>query len=395
VWTFIKDTGLQIGGKIISISIALVTTAVLTRKLGSQTYGNFSLIGSILLLVDAIADLGTRTIGVREASKKEASKVFINIFYLRTFLSLIAFIVGLFLVVFYGAFEGVRLEALISLLMLYLTSWAGNLEIVLQTKLRFDWKTIVDILFPLFFLISLFLGGGSSLKIIFVYYLIARLLSLIIGWWKVRKWVDWKQKFDKKLLIKLLRESWPMGLFLIVSASYDKAIDSTMIRHFLGVEQVAWYALAYKVYGSLVMPAYFLMTSVFPVLSRKNNRYQKVYKQALLILLLMLVVGVPLIYYLAPIAIDILGGSDFGASIRVLRILILALVISYINHLNGFGLISRGKQRQMLKISVMALVVNMALNWWTIPLLGIDGAGWTTVATEAFSGVLMWKAGRS
>ena len=65
----IWNTAVQTIGKVIMILISLVTTAILTRRLGAGIYGGFVLTTSIFLLLDALADFGSRAIGVREASK--------------------------------------------------------------------------------------------------------------------------------------------------------------------------------------------------------------------------------------------------------------------------------------------------------------------------------------
>ena len=397
MWKSIKDTGIQIVGKAVTVLISLVTTAILTRKLGLVNYGNFTLITSILLLVDAIADLGTRIIGVREisASSQNKKKIFMNMLWLRLLLSSIAFVFGLLIVFFYSGFEGLRVESLVALMMLWLTSWAGSLEMLLQSKLRLDWKSVVDVLFPLFFLIFLSFFKKIDLLIIFVLYLLARLLSLIIGWWNVRNWLDWYVKIDKKLIKRLFIQSWPMGLYLLLSSSYDKAVDSTMIKYFLGSKEVAWYSLAYKIYSSLIMPAYFFMSSIFPLLSGKNKKSNLFYKQGWLVLGVMLLIGSPLVYVLAPTVVSFLSNGQFYPSVMVLRILIFALIISYFNHLNGFYLISKGGQKKMLRIGIIGLLLNIVLNLKTIPLWGINGSAWTTVATEALTGLLMWKENKN
>ncbi|MBU4265210.1 flippase [Patescibacteria group bacterium] len=410
----IKNTGVQIIGKVLTIAISLVVTGLLIRRLGGEQYGNFTLIVSILLLIDAMADLGTRMIGVREASRGETKKVFVNVFVLRILLTGVAFVMGLLLVSFYSGFEGIRTEALVALLMIWLTSLAGSLEIIFQTKMRLDLKTVIDVLFPLLFLVFLVFVKNISLGLVFGLYLVTRGVSLIVGGQiliknyrkkktEILRPMDWTQDdagkqtwlrqiqndVDWEMVKKLLREAWPMGLYLIIFTSYDKAVDSAMIKHFLGAGAVAWYGLGYKIYSSLVMPAYFFVSSIFPILSRGKGEEKRIYKQGGWILAGMALLGAPFIYIFAPMAINVLSGGEFVGSIVVLRILILALIVSYINHLNGFTLISRGKQKMMLKLGVVSLLFNIGANLVIIPLFGINGAAWVTVGTEVLIGGLM------
>ena len=85
---------------------------------------------------------------------------------------------------------------------------------------------------------------------------------------------------------------------------------------------------------------------------------------------------------LAPVIINLIGGEAFGPAIEVLRILSLALIFGYLNHLTGYTMIALGAQKQLLHLSLLALAINLAGNWLFIPKFGISGAAWVTVATE-------------
>lgn len=386
----VRSTGVQILGKILSIFISLFTIRLLTGKLGIEGFGNFTLMSSIFLLFDAAADLGTRMIGVREmvqAKESDVKKIWFNIFGLRLLMTGVVFILGILFCLFYGGFNTIRTEAFLVLLMLWGTMLAGTLEIIWQYKMRLEIKTVIDVVFPALFLVWLLIEGTKiSLLTVVLAYLVARALSLILGLFTVNNFLKGiKLSFDSRLIKRIFKESWPMGLYLLLFTGYDKAIDSILIRQYWGVEQVAWYGLAYKIYGNLIMPAYFFMASVFPLLSLKEEQ-KEVYKKSRWILLSMILVGGPLIFYLAPAAINILSRNEYLASIPVLRILILALFFSYLNHLNGFWLISRGKQRFMLKLALVVIVINIVGNLILIPKFGMVGGAWMTVISEA----IMW-----
>lgn len=104
---------------------------------------------------------------------------------------------------------------------------------------------------------------------------------------------------------------------------------------------------------------------------------------------------IPTAYHLSPWVVKVLAGDGFGASVDILRILLMALVFSYLNHLVGFGLISKGGQKQMLWLGLISLSFNFVANWWTIPRFGIRGAAIVTVLTEGLSlGLVSAKLGR-
>jgi O-antigen/teichoic acid export membrane protein len=253
-------------------------------------------------------------------------------------------------------------------------------------------KVWMDILFPLIFVLLLLVWPEKvTLLWVFLVYLGARILSLGLGWTLIKKILgEVKIKWWNKEAIKsFLKQTWPMGIYMILFSGYDRAVDSMLIRQFIGPEQLAYYGLAYKIYGNLIQPAYFFVNSIFPIMSAKEtNRRSLFFKSTGLIILGMVVVA-PTVYWLSPWIIQVLAGSAFGESVVVLRILLVAMIFAYISHLVGFTLIAKGGQKQILVIGLVSLVVNIIGNLIAIPHFGINGAAWVTVLTEGVASGLM------
>ena len=286
--------------------------------------------------------------------------------------------------------------------MIWFTAIAGSLEIVFQTRLRMDLKVVIEIFFPLLFLITLiFWPKTITLLWVFVVYLLARIFSLKIGVLIFNRWNNfnfsfWKKAIDFGVVKKLFYESWPMGLYLIIFTSYDRAVDALMINYFLGAREVAWYGLAYKIYANLTQPAYFFVNSIFPLLSSKIENKKELFKKSFWLLGGGILLIIPIIYLLTPWIIRVLTGGGYEASVTVLRILLFALFFSYIGHLVGFTLISRKGQKDLLFLGVVVLVVNILANLLVIPKFGIIGAAGVTGISEAVScGLMLWRLKKS
>lgn len=391
----ILNTLVQIGGKVVTVLLSLVTTAILTRRLGVNVYGNYMLITSIFLLFDSLADFGTKVMGVREASKKKENErinIYIQVAWFRLMASLLAFLGGLALIFFWPGLKLVQWEALIALSMISFTSMAGSLEVIFQTEMRMDLKVWMDILFPLIFVVMLLVWPGRiNLVWVFGVYLGARILSLGLGWNLVKRVIG-KIKFkkwNKDFFKNFLKEAWPMGIYMILFSGYDRAVDSILIKQFIGSEKLAFYGLAYKVYGNLIQPAYFFVNSIFPMMSTKETNKKSLFWKSTGLMFLGILVITPTIYFLSPWIIRTLAGNEFGESIFILRILLVAMVFAYISHLVGFTIIARGEQKQILVIGLVSLLVNIIGNLIAIPRFGIEGAAWVTVVTEAIAAGLM------
>lgn len=392
----LENTAVQIVGKAVMVIISLVTTGVLTRKLGATGYGGFVLISSLFVFLDSLADFGTKTIGVREVSKNPEKDLLGHIFNLRMIMTTVSFVLGLLLVWGWSGLVDFRYEATVALMMIFLTAIGGFMEIIFQSKLRMDLKVLMDITFPLAFLIGLWQWKGDvTLLWVMGAYVIARAISLTVGWWLVDgiEKIEFR-KPDLHKLKSIWDSSWPMGLFLIIFATYDKAIDSLLIQHFLGPLEVAWYGLAYKIHGVMLQPAYYFVNSIFPILSNRDGNTPGLMKKSLAILLVMVTGAMVIVWVLAPWMISVLGGAEFAPSVGILRTLMWAMLFSYVGHLVGFALIAEGGQREMLKLGVVALGVNLSLNILLIPRYGVLAAAWVTVFTEMIDCLMMiwfWK----
>ena len=140
---------------------------------------------------------------------------------------------------------------------------------------------------------------------------------------------------------------------MILFSGYDRAVDSVLIKQIIGVTDLAYYGLAYKIYGNLIQPAYFLINSVFPLLSGKTENKRKLFWQTTGLMFLGALIVAPMIYLLSPVIIEVLAGGEFVASIKILRILLVAMVFAYLGHLVGFTLIAKGKQKLILFIGII------------------------------------------
>jgi len=389
-----SNTLVQIFGKVITVTVALVTTGFLTRRLGTTTYGDFLLIQSLILVIYGMADMGTGVIGVRELSRKLKERMFSNLLVLRKLLTLAALVIMAVGVMTWSPLLELKREVFVAGLMVIVMSFLGDLGILFHTHLRLDLKTVLDVGPGVLFLLLLVIWKGElNLGLVILGYLMVRVLIVIGGMVigdKISRVSFVLRSIDKESLKKLLRISWPMGLYLLIFTSYDRMVDSFMIRHFLGKDGVAWYGLAYKVYGNLIMPAYFLVNSMFPLLSKNDSRQKGLVKKGLVTLMGLVVLGWPLVWLGAPIAINLLGGVSFGPGIIALRWLSLGLGFSYINHLLGFVIIARDGQRKILRYGIAAALFNLTANFFMIPTFGINGAAVVTVTTE---GLMMVMAG--
>lgn len=373
------------------VVVSLVTTAVLTRWLGVDVYGDYVFISSFILLFVALTDLGTTTIAVRDASaeKTKAAEIFGNLFSLRLILSLLFFgllnLLGAILPQFMGMERAVFLGSFV-LIFLTLRTMA---QAVMQTYFRLDLGSILEVAASLLFLIGFWLlfivYQSQSIMSVMLVWSSAALFSGLTGLVLANKYLTIKFVWQRQEIGRLIKEALPVGISLLLFTFYDRGIDSFLLKTYSGAQAVGFYGLAYKVHANLVLGAAYLLNSLFPVFSSLKNekvKMLKIYKKSFILLFIIAL----LIFFfgemLTPLAVRLLGGLVFKPAELALRILLLATVFSYFNHLNGYLLIALKEQKIYLYFSIIGLLINLLLNIYFIPQYSFIAAAVITVITE-------------
>jgi O-antigen/teichoic acid export membrane protein len=209
------------------------------------------------------------------------------------------------------------------------------------------------------------------------------LYNLIISTWK---FVKPKIEIDLKFWKELLKEAWPFALSGIFVAIYFW-VDSIMLSYMKGNEVVGIYNAAYKlVYVLLFIPSIYF-TTIYPVLSRMHLKSRDglkfMYEQSLKYFTIIGVfVGITTMLFARDI-VFLIYGTGYEASIPALKILIWAIVFSFLAHATLYTLNSTNKQMIYTKITGVGAILNFVLNIFAIQELSYIGASLTTVITEA------------
>lgn len=388
------NTLIQILGKIVTVVFGITTTAILTNYLGASGFGEYVFVLSFVAIFSSVADWGTALIAVREAARQEKneSQIFSNVLILRLVLSFLATLIS-WLVIF--LFPGVahngeplkRLVILASLLILFF-SLKNSLGIIFQTKLKLDKVVLLDFiasaltLFFSFFVVSF---GGTLVFLIWAV-ILANIIAVLVGFGQIFSLTSLRFSLSFPVLRKLSLEALPMGGILILFSVYNR-IDALILQAIKGSTAVGVYGLAYRIYEVLVLGAFYLMNSLLPILAREKdkNKLCQVYQRAFDLLVLAGIFVILATFLLAPLAIKLVAWGrfpEFFTSISLLRILSLAVLASFLNHLTGYLLIVLGRQRRYFFISVAALIFNFSLNLFLIPSYSYYAAAWITFLTE-------------
>lgn len=383
-----KNTVYQVMAKAISVIFTLLVTILLTGYLGKEGYGQYTYVLTAVMLLGNLADWGTSMIGIRELAKSDRRADFLSdILGLR--LALAGLVGGGVLILWRAG--GSSLLSWIALLV-FLTSTRSSLALIFQARLQTKWLIPAEVTIGFLSLILIYFltQNEGGLTTVFFAIAIANGSAVAINYVLASRQVKISFHFNWAKWRVLLSEAAPMGLILLTFTVVNK-IDTLILSYLQGSAAVGIYGLSYRVYDVLVLGAAYVMNGVMPLLAQTNQNNQDKEKTRLLVKktfwLLLALSGAIVLTVLpaASIIIKILTQSrftEFTEAVGILRILTLAAFLAYFNHLTGYTLVALGRQRQYVLVPLVALGVNILLNFYFIPRYSFWAAAWITVATE-------------
>lgn len=396
----------EVAGK----AASFVMLALAARELGVDDFGVFSWAFAIGMLANSFVVWGFDIVQVREGSKdpRRVPGILSNIFAMRVVMGVVA--LAVVMVATWDDPESTPAVIFLVTLACLVDTVNDSVRAAAAAYRKlamFSKHLVIQRLLTAGIAVAALLAGGGLLAFSAAYCLgtilgvawimaVSRRMGAPIHWgqlsWSTMKW--------------LLKESKVLGIFTIVNMAVFR-IDTIMLGSLGSVADVGYYAVAYKMFETVL----FLIWSVArvaapeiasaPLVRTARRTYETAVASALSLMTPYVVV---LIVQGGAVA-ALIFGADYqdGADVATAW-LGLALIPYTVQYLSGSAIIARGHNVTVLVASATALVVNVGLNIWLIPIYGAAGAAFATMATlvaqsavllvtvwRSFSGVSLWR----
>lgn len=373
--------------------LSLLSAVILMRALGDEGYGIFAYILVIISFSVMCIDLGMENILVREYAKdSQRGKDLLQHALLIKSVITVFFII--LMMVFKDWLSSGQDSSNFFLIMgwliivsLRLPTVKNVFQIPFRAKLQMKIPVMIETGTEAVIMICLFAGyllqmSAAVLVGIYVFGNLPGFVTLLVVYcrrYSVR--LKWKMSSVEYLV----KESFPLAAFWLL-ATISQRIDVIMIEYYRGMEEVGWYAAAFRLTEPLSFMPVALTVSLLPVLSRMHGTMHSDYAQAVAgsmkITWMLGWVAAFSIFPVAPLLIEWIAGSEFLPAATALQILIWAQIAVFMNILFHHLLIARNQQWRSLMIVTVMVLINVTANLIFIPLYGYIGASLTTVATE-------------
>ncbi|MHA1439874.1 MAG: flippase [Promethearchaeota archaeon] len=390
--TIFKNTFWLMLAEGISKGLMFFLTILIARYLGAAGYGKFSFAFAFVSLFAVIADFGLSTLTIREVARDKslARKYIDNIAVIKLILGIITFVLIITVIQFLGKTPEIRTLVYLAGIWVIIQSFTQFFQSIFRAFEKMQYEALSKIAYSiiLFLITGFVLWQNLGIKFLVSAYIIAAIIAFVFTLILVRKkFTKFWAKIDFRFWKSLLKEAWPFALaFIFISAYYQ--IDTIMLSVMKTDNVVGWYNAAYKFLLILLVLPSISQTVIFPKMSQlfisSKNHLKQIYKQFLKYILIISFPTCIGIMLLAKRFISLVYGLEFIPSTIILQILIWSFLFASIGGLFGNLLNSCNKQLILMKITGIALIINILLNFLLIPQFSYIGASIATDITRFF-----------
>ncbi len=392
----LKNTSWIIGARTVQALLNMVISMLTARYLGPSNYGLISYAASVVSFVIPVMQLGLNGILVQEiVNKPDKEGKILGTSLVMSLVSSIACMVGAVSFVFFvnaGETDTIIVCALYSLLLPI--SVADAMHFWFQAKLESKYVSLTSLgayvvvsAYKIYLLVS-----GKS---IYWFAIINALDSLIIG---VTLLIIYNKKKTYKLSFSwaLVGELFKKSKYYIISnlmVTVFAQTDRIMLKNMIDDAAVGFYNSAVNIAGMTSFVFGAIIDSMRPVIFESIKSSKELYEKNVvrlysIIIYLSLAQSI-VIAAAAPLIVWILYGSQYAGTVDILRMLVWYTTFSYVGSVRNIWILAENKQKYLWVLNLSGAVLNVALNYVLIPIMGGVGAALASFVTQLGTNVFI------
>lgn len=393
-FSVLKNTNWLLMEKAIAAPLGLILNIILARYLGPELYGSYNYVQAFALIVVPLAALGLNAIVTKElVNHPEHQGEVIGSALAGRLIGSFAGAAFLAIAAFWHDSTLTWLLIILSIGQIFSAFTVFNFWF--QSKLRND----IDVKARLFALVI-----GFTLKLIAIYFdadlttlvLLYSFDFLLVAVFTVLFYLNSRPENHKLSLdIVMLRTLISQSKWLIMSsvaAVINLKIDIIMLHQLSDASEVGIYSVAARISELWFFIPMAITASYFPVLLQLKRQKDEQYLPKLqnlndLLLAMAVSVIVPTILF-GEFFIELLFGNEYSPAADMLSIHIIGGAFIFMRALLSKWLIAEELLKFSLVTHGIGAIINVAANYFLIPLYGGEGAAWASLLSYAASSYL-------
>jgi O-antigen/teichoic acid export membrane protein len=383
-----NDILMQVAVRIANLAMGVVVTALVVRALGRVGYGQWSTLFIVLGLIAYFANFGMEEVALREAAREpEDEHEWIGaVIMLRLIVLAPVILASLIAIVLLHESHQMLIAGLILVIAM---PFGGISALGLVFQLRVDNRV------PMIVMTLRSVLWGAAVVIIYTQHAgmialaVAMVSTNVIGsivqaLAAMRMFGRWPRP-SRKRLRPLLKLGLPLGVAGVLVISYAR-IDQVIVFAVAGSRQAGLYGAVYNILEQSHFVPISILTTLSPVLSAAwpadRARLLRTARLTAELLAIASFGALAFAIVAAGPVVRLIFGAEFSAAAPALPVLGGAFLLICFGYLNGNLMVVLGLQQRLLRISLLALVVNLLGNAILVPLVGFMGAAAMTIVTE-------------
>lgn len=378
--------------KVIRLGLGVFVLILLARYLGPEQYGLINYAQALVAIALAISGFGLYGIVVRDLVTTDDKYTLLGTAFAIRFIAAIVSYIGLMIAIITlrpNDHSSIYIVAVLGFSLFFNTSDIVRYWYESQVKSRYT-VFVENSIFMLLAAIKLLMIYFQCSVIVFVYaFTVEAALSgflLFLVYSKQEKLRHWQFSWLKAK--GLLNDSWPLIISAFAWIVYTR-IDQIMIGQMLGDKEVGLYSAATRLSDVANFFPMIIASSIIPVILKHKDSAREIYEQQFqdiyyLIITMMVALAIFTLFFADDI-IGLLYGSAYTASSGVLKIHFWVIVFSALAVISGKYFINDGNQILNMSRHTLGVILNIPLNYFLIPTLGIEGAAIATLASSVIT----------
>jgi O-antigen/teichoic acid export membrane protein len=394
-----SDYSVLLINKYIFTIVSFFSTFLLTRILGKNGYGQFSLF-YLVANIAFVASIGWTSNAVLRFGKEEFIKEqkLNKVFWARNSIIFIGLAISIASILIfknrlenYTQIKFIHLFIIIFLIFQTLLDYIGYIfQATGKLKVSAFFEILPKVFFTLF-LFMFFLANKKDITQIFIVFIIAQFLTLLLS----AKWISFSWfcpvTVDRAFLKEILSFSYPL-IFSSLSAYVVNYIDLIFIRKYYLISDVGVYSFAYNMMGYFKQIIMAVITVTGPILiglvtqDREDvikSYIHRLIPQGIFFWSIFLIISILFMPYILPVVF----GNDFKDSILLVQILLCGLVYNGISCFYSGVLTTFKLIKEAVFINVCMAILNFIGDLLLVPLIGAIGAAISSAVVFSLGGI--------
>jgi len=382
--------------RIILILLGLLGNVLITRSLGVENYGTYTLLLTIIAIATQFGNFGLHSANIYYVAQK---KMFLgmllkNSIWFSFVISLIVSLIIYFLNYHYpdvlNIESGLLYLALLFIPISLMSLLVKNLlvgigEIKLDNKL-----TVYTRVITIFALVCVVTFYSLDVKNALIIFGLGLLLGLVVAYIKLKKEVIYRYRLSLNLLKKISKFGFKAYLSAIFAFLVLKS-DLFFVNYYLTKTDLGHYSLAVSFIDYIYILPVVIGTVLFQKLSsfKKNDEKYNLMKKITFVFTGVYFVFLMCVYFLSEYLITFLYGEQFRDSVILVNILLLGIFFMGIQTIQVQYLTSLGFPKEIIFYWLSALLLNIVLNFYLIEEYGLNVVAINTVIAYFFIFILV------